>query len=165
MSNVAGTNGLVGTVTATFGVMRMGAPSTETLDPTSIDSVMQEWQKTTAIRLGDKVDFSDEGKAKAKAFAGPRDVNKGAKTEEAEAQEEDPMVKSTKDRIQQIQDEIKELEQSDLPEKEKQMQISMLTQEMATLTKMLEKLQGTASEMADRYGKGGLAFNMTSTIS
>lgn len=158
MSNIAGTNGLVGTVTATFGVMRMGAPTTETLDPTSIDSVMQEWQKTTALRLGDKVDFSDEGKAKAKAFAGPRDVNKGEKTEEAEAQEEDPMVKSIKDRIEQIQKEIEELEKADLPEKEKKQKIAMLTQELAVQTEMLKDVQDAADKMSARYGEGGLAF-------
>lgn len=164
MNSIAGNTGLVGTVNSTFGVMKLGAATTETLDPTDLTSVLQEMQKNTAIRMGDKVDFSDEARAKAKAFEGPRAVNKGEKTEEAEAAEEDPMVKSIKDRIKQIQDEIKELEQSDLPEKEKQQQIAMLTQELATQTEMLEKMQDATGSVADRYGKGGLAFDMSANI-
>lgn len=162
MSSIAGSN-LVDTVTSTFGVMRLGAATTNTLDPTDADSVMREWQKSTAIRLGDKVDFSEEALSKAKAFAGPRDVNKGGKAEGTE-EEEDPMTQSIKDRIKQIQQEIEELEKSDLPEKEKQKQIAMLTQELAVQTKMLEEAQEASDKMATRYGKGGLNFTMTSNV-
>ncbi|MEG2173828.1 MAG: hypothetical protein RRY29_11325 [Desulfovibrionaceae bacterium] len=147
----------ISTIKSTFGELRAGKVATATtaaaiaVDPTT------EAEKQDAFSMkGDTVDITEQGKKLAtQGMTAPNSVQKNEK-EEPEA--ENPLVKSAKDRIKQLQEEIKAVEQSNLPEQEKQRQILMLQQEITLQTKVLEEAQKAAAGVNKRYGKGGLKF-------
>lgn len=148
----------VGTIDSYLGTMKLGKSAAKETQSADDEAAKPLAQASTAQQMGDRVDVSPEGQQLAKSYAGPRDINKGVDEEKSEEEEEDVLVKDIKERIKQIQAEIKELEQSDLPEKEKQQKIAMLTQEMALQTEMLQKAQDAQEKLDTRYGKGGLKF-------
>lgn len=135
--------------------------STDVMDATKDSNTTAETAVKQGIAFkGDTLTLSEQ--AKKLAANGKSASGKSADGTSAEGEgEEDPAVKVTKDRIKQLQEEIAELQKSDMDEKEKQQKIASLNQELSAQTVTLQKLQeGTDN----RYGKGGLNFTMSSNM-
>lgn len=133
-----------------FGEVRSAAVTTQATE--QADNKKENEKISVAYKGGDTAQISAQGKTMAASAAAP---TKAAAAEEAP--KEDPLVKSVKDRIKQLQEEIQELQGSNTEEKEKQQKISMLNQELATQNATLQELQNKDSSDS-RYGKGGLVF-------
>lgn len=138
----------VGAMKSSFGEMRTGTLAA----PATADPTKEAEKKGVFSMKGDTVDITEEGKKLAtQGMVAPESAQKSEEKEEAKA--ENPLVKSAKDRIKQLQEEMKELEQSDLPEKEKQQKIAMLQQEITLQNKILEDAQKAADGMDKKFGK------------
>lgn len=87
-----------------------------------------------------------------------RKLSGGGAETDSTGKKDDSMVQSVKDRIKELQEELQELQGSDLPEKEKQQQMAALNQEIASQTATLQELQEQGVTGGGRYGKGGLTF-------
>lgn len=135
-----------------FGEVRSAAVAAQSME--SVESKKENEKKSIVFKGGDTAQISAQGKTMAAGAAAPA---KAAAEESATA--EDPLLKSVQDRIKQLQEEIQELQSSNMDEKEKQQKISMLNQELATQNATLQELQNKDSTgSSSRYGKGGLVF-------
>lgn len=142
ISNVL--NPMVGKISHTLVALHEEQKPLAAIAP-EMQGVLEDTKKRTSVSMGDTVSFSEEGQSLAKSFSGPRNINKGVSKEdeekEADEDSQDALIKNAEKRIEEIKEEIEEIKNSSLPEKEKQMKISMLTQELAVQTEILMKAQ------------------------
>lgn len=80
--------------------------------------------------------------------------NPYAVKEQTHEQEEEARVKVLKERIQELQVEIRELEESDLPQKEKQKKIQEKQAELMVMLEELDRMQGGAEYFGGTRAEG-----------
>lgn len=143
-----------------FGEMRTAASAaaTQAAETTeaakAAEAKKENEKKSIAFQSGDTVEISKQGMTLAASTAAPAKA-----AQEESTSKEDTLLKNVKDRIKQLQEEIQELQGSNMDEKEKQQKVAMLNQELATQNATLQELQGKdSSGSASRYGQGGLVF-------
>ncbi|MGL1863607.1 MAG: hypothetical protein OCC46_13870 [Pseudodesulfovibrio sp.] len=102
---------------------------------------------------GDVVSISEEARALIAA------EDSGESGETAEDQEQDQLVQQLTEQIEELQTEIKELEEGDLPEKDKISQISDKQVQLMELQDQLLKAQQADLEMEGMASGGGTRAN------
>ncbi len=123
------------------------APSVEK----SVDELGQDAKNPE--QSGDVVSISEEARALIAA------EESGESGETAEDQEQDQLVQQLTEQIEELQTEIKELEEGDLPEKDKLSQISDKQTQLMELQDQLLKAQQADLKVDDMASGGGTRAN------